>query len=75
MDLAGLFEEVGLEVIVVEERSEWLERERRIFRRAQIESSTNDDPGLKNLAEEADRVLPIMDAARRVLGIAQRSVA
>ena len=73
-DLAGLFEEVGLDVVVVEERSEWLERERRIFERAQIESATNDDPGLKSLAEEADRVLPIMNNARRVLGIAQRPV-
>lgn len=73
-DLAGLFEEVGLDVVVVEERPEWLERERSIFKRAQLESATNDDPGLKSLAEEADRVLPIMDTARRVLGIAQRPI-
>jgi ubiquinone/menaquinone biosynthesis C-methylase UbiE len=73
-DLAGLFEEGGLETVVVEERSEWLEREHRIFERARIESATNDDPGLKSLAEEADRVLPIMDLARRVLGIAERPV-
>ena len=59
-------------MVVVEERPEWLERERSIFGRAQIESATNDDPGLKSLAEEADRVLPIMNNARRVLGIAQR---
>jgi ubiquinone/menaquinone biosynthesis C-methylase UbiE len=73
-DLAGLFEEVGLETILVEERSEWLERERTIFERAQLESATNDDPGLKGLAEEAERVLPVIDLARRVLGIAQRPV-
>jgi ubiquinone/menaquinone biosynthesis C-methylase UbiE len=73
-DLAALFEEGGLKTLVVEERSEWLERERRIFERAQLESATNDDPGLKSLAEEADRVLPIMDLARRVLGIAERPV-
>ena len=71
-NLAGLFEEVGLDVVVIEERPEWLERERRIFKRAQLESASNDDPGLKSLAEEADRVLPIMETARRVLGIAQR---
>ncbi len=73
-DLAGLFEEAGLDTVLVEEGSEWLERERRIFERAQIESATNDDPGLKRLAEEADRVLPVIDLARRVLGIAQRPV-
>jgi ubiquinone/menaquinone biosynthesis C-methylase UbiE len=71
-DLADLFEEGGLEPVVVEERSDWLERERHIFERAQMESATNDDPGLKSLAEEADRVLPIMDVARRVLGVAER---
>ena len=71
-DLAGLFEAVGLEVVVVEDRPEWIERERRIFERAKIDSATNDDPGLKGLAEEADRVLPVIDLARRVLGVAQR---
>jgi SAM-dependent methyltransferase len=71
-DLAGLFEEGGLETVVVEGRSEWLGRERRIFERARIESATNDDPGLKSLADEAERVLPIIDLARRVLGIAER---
>ena len=64
----------AFETVVVEERSEWLEREHRIFERAQTESATNDDPGLKSLAEEADRVLPIMALARRVLGVAQRPV-
>jgi SAM-dependent methyltransferase len=71
-DLAGLFEQVGLDAVLVEERPEWLERERGLFERAQIDSATNDDPGLKSLAEEADRVLPIIDRARRVLGIAGR---
>jgi hypothetical protein len=32
----------------------------------------NDDPGLKSLSDEAERVLPIIDLARRVLGIAER---
>ena len=73
-DLAVIFEEAGLETVLVEERSEWLERERRIFERAQFESATNDDPGLKSLADEADRVLPVIDLARRVLGIAQRPI-
>lgn len=71
-NLAGLFDEVGLETILIEERSDWLERERRIFERAQLESASNDDPGLKGMAEEAERVLPVIDQARRVLGIAQR---
>lgn len=71
-DLAGLFEEVGLDTVLVEERPEWLERERRIFERARIESATNDDPALKSLAEEAERVLPVIDLARRVLGVARR---
>jgi SAM-dependent methyltransferase len=71
-DLAGLFEGAGLEVLAVEEHPEWLERERRIFERAKAEAATNDDPGLKNLAEEADRVLPVLEDARRVLGVAQR---
>jgi ubiquinone/menaquinone biosynthesis C-methylase UbiE len=74
VDLAGLFEEVGLDTILVEERADWFERERRIFERAQLESATNDDPGLKGLAEEAERVLPVIDLARRVLGIAQRPI-
>ncbi len=73
-DLAGLFEKVGLETVLVEERSEWLERERTIFERAQLESAAHDDPGLKGLAEEAERVLPVLDRARRVLGIAKRPV-
>jgi SAM-dependent methyltransferase len=71
-DLRGLFEDSGLTVITIEDRPDWLERERSIFERAQIASVTNDDPGLKSLAEEADRVLPIIDHARRVLGVAQR---
>jgi ubiquinone/menaquinone biosynthesis C-methylase UbiE len=71
-DLAGLFEEGGLNTVLVEEHSEWLERERSIFERARVESATNDDPALKSLAEEADRVLPVIDLARRVLGIARR---
>jgi ubiquinone/menaquinone biosynthesis C-methylase UbiE len=74
-DLAGLFAEGGLETVVVAERPEWLKRERRIFERAQLESATSDDPGLKSLAAEADRVLPVLDRARRVLGIAERPVA
>ena len=71
-DLAGLFEEAGLDTVLVEERSEWLARERRIFERAQIEAATNDDPGLRSVADEAERVLPVFDLARRVLGVAQR---
>jgi ubiquinone/menaquinone biosynthesis C-methylase UbiE len=71
-DLAGLFEEGGLDTVLVEEHSEWIERERSIFERARVESATNDDPALKSLAEEADRVLPVIDLARRVLGIARR---
>jgi ubiquinone/menaquinone biosynthesis C-methylase UbiE len=71
-DLAGLFEEAGLETVIVEERSQWLERERGIFERARVEAATNDDPALRSLAEEADRVLPVIDLARRVLGVARR---
>ena len=71
-DLAGLFEEAGLDTVLVEERSEWLAAERRIFERAQIESATNDDPGLESLADEAERVLPVFDLAHRVIGVAQR---
>ncbi len=71
-DLARLFEEVSLETVFVEERSQWHERERGIFERARIEATTNDDPALRSLAEEAERVLPVIDLARRVLGVARR---
>jgi ubiquinone/menaquinone biosynthesis C-methylase UbiE len=71
-DLAALFEEVDLHTVAVEERAQWLERERTIFERARIDSAANDDPALKSLAEEADRVLPVIDLARRVLGVARR---
>ena len=71
-DLASLFEEVSLETVFLEERSQWLERERGIFERAWVEATTNDDPAIRSLAEEADRVLPVIDLARRVLGVARR---
>jgi ubiquinone/menaquinone biosynthesis C-methylase UbiE len=71
-DLASLFDEGSLETVFVEERSQWLERERGIFERARVEAATNDDPALRSLAEEADRVLPVIDLARRVLGVARR---
>jgi SAM-dependent methyltransferase len=73
-DLAALFEEVGLRTVTVEPRPEWLERQRGIYERARIESASIDDPAFKSLAEEADRVLPMIDLMRRVLGIAERAV-
>ncbi len=71
-DLGQLFEEAGLEVVSIEERPDWLARERRIFETAKADAASCDDPGLANLAEEAERVLPVLELARRVLGVARR---
>jgi SAM-dependent methyltransferase len=71
-DLAARFESNGLRVVAVEERPEWMERERRIFERARAERGTCDDPGLRDLAEEAEVALPLFDRTRRVIGTAER---
>ena len=71
-DLTALFEAGGLEVIAVEERREWSDRERAIFDRAVADAPLYpDDLGLQSLAEEAQRVLPLMDAWKRVIGVAR----
>lgn len=71
-DLARLFEAGGLQVIAVAERRDWLDRERAIFDRAVADAPLYpDDLALQSLAEEAQRVLPIMDASKRVIGVAR----
>jgi SAM-dependent methyltransferase len=72
-DLAAIFEAGGLQVVSVDERREWADRERMIFERAVADAPLYpDDRGLQDLAEEAKRVLPMHDASKRVLGIARR---
>ena len=70
-DLTALLGEAGFSVEAVEERSEWLARERAIFERAlQDAPSYPDDSGLLRLADEAGRALPIIEGSRRVIGVA-----
>ena len=73
-DLSGLLESSQLTVVLRQERDDWRDREIRIFERAQAEAGTTDDPGLANLAEEAERALPMLADCRRVLVIAQRTI-
>jgi ubiquinone/menaquinone biosynthesis C-methylase UbiE len=73
-DLSGLLESSQLTVVLRQERDDWLDREIRIFERAQAEAGTTDDPGLANLAEEAERALPMLADCRRVVVIAQRTI-
>jgi SAM-dependent methyltransferase len=72
-DLSDLFESVGLVTVAVESRPDWLARERSIFERALADSPEfPEDAGLQGFAAEANVVLPILDEARRVLGIAEK---
>jgi SAM-dependent methyltransferase len=71
VDLAALFEAAGLLAVSVEERPDWLVRERAIFERALADApSFPDDAALQGLAEEAEFVLP--RKTRRVLGVARK---
>jgi SAM-dependent methyltransferase len=73
-DLAALFEAGGLEVLAVEERRDWQDRERGIFERAVADAPRYpDDLGLQDLAEEAERALPMFAACKRVIGTARRA--
>ena len=71
-DLGAVLATAPLRVVLREERPDWLERERRIFRRAIQEAGTLDDPGLASLAEEAETELPTLDTKRRIIVIAER---
>lgn len=73
-DLAALFETAGLEVISVEERKEWRDRQRAIYEQALTDAPLHpDDRGLQGLAEEASMALPQLDGMRRVIGTARRA--
>jgi SAM-dependent methyltransferase len=70
-DLAALLEAAGLLVVGVEEKPEWLERERAIFEQALVDAPRYPlDAALQSLAEEAELMLP--RSTRRVLGVAQK---
>jgi SAM-dependent methyltransferase len=72
-DLAARFESTGLTTIAVEARPEWLARERAIIERALVDAPEfPEDESLQSLAAEAKEVLPLVDKAHRVLGVAQR---
>jgi hypothetical protein len=72
-DLAAVLAAGGLEVLAVEERLEWADRERAILERAIADAPLHpDDPSLQDLADDARRVLPGFDARRRVIGTAHR---
>jgi hypothetical protein len=71
-DLAALFEAAGLEVVSVEERAGWADRQRTIYENALTDRPQYpDDRGLQNLAEEATMVLPKLAVMRRVIGTAR----
>jgi SAM-dependent methyltransferase len=72
-DVVGLLESVGLTLRLKQQRDDWRDRERSIFERAQREAPASDDPGLLSLAEEAERALPMLEAARRVIVIVERT--
>jgi SAM-dependent methyltransferase len=72
-DLAALFQAGGLDVLAVEERPAWADRDRSIFERALADAPLHpDDPSLQDLAEEAARALPGFQARRRVIGTARK---
>jgi len=72
-DLGDLFREAGLDVVVVEDRPDWLARERTIFEKALTDAPRYpDDAALQSLAAEAERALPTFDDARRVIGVAEK---
>ncbi len=74
-DLAAVFQAAGLEVLAVEERPAWSDRERAIFARAVADAPLHpDDLGLQSLAEEAEQALPMLDASKRVVGTARRTL-
>jgi hypothetical protein len=62
----------GLTDIEVIERGEWRKAERALWSAA-IGIETADDPALRVLREEAEVILPVFDAMRRVLAVARRS--
>jgi SAM-dependent methyltransferase len=70
--LERLITGAGLRIVRYEERPDWLEREKHILQRALDERGTSDDPGLANLADEAERVLPQMESSTRLLAVAER---
>jgi SAM-dependent methyltransferase len=70
-DLAAHFEAAGLLVVGVEEKPDWLARERSIFEQALVDAPRYPlDAALQSLAEEAELMLP--RSTRRVLGVAQK---
>jgi SAM-dependent methyltransferase len=72
-DLAALFDSVGLTTVDIEARPDWLARERSIFERALADAPQfPEDRSLQELAAEANEVLPRLDQARRVLGVAEK---
>jgi ubiquinone/menaquinone biosynthesis C-methylase UbiE len=72
-DLAALFGSAGLTTIAVEARPDWLARERAIFERALADAPEfPEDESLQSLAAEAKEVLPLIDKAKRVLGLAEK---
>jgi ubiquinone/menaquinone biosynthesis C-methylase UbiE len=72
-DLAALFASAGLTTIAVDDRPDWVERERAIFKRALADAPAfPEDKALQSLAEEANEVLPRLDEVRRVLGVAEK---
>jgi SAM-dependent methyltransferase len=71
-DLGAVLAAAPLRVVLCQERPDWLERERRILRRATQEAGTFDDAGLASLAEEAETELPTLDTKRRIIVVAER---
>ena len=72
-DLAALLEAGGLEVLAVEERPDWAERERLIFERAIADAPLHpDDRSLQTLAADAKRALPGLDTRKRVIATARK---
>jgi SAM-dependent methyltransferase len=74
-DLAALFDAGGLDVLAVEERRAWSDRERAIFERALTDAPLYpEDSSLQDLADEASRALPGFETRRRVIGTARKPI-
>jgi SAM-dependent methyltransferase len=66
LDLARGLAEAGLVAVVVIEKPDWRRAEWAMWQAALAEDA-GDDPALRSMRDEAERVLPAFDAVRRVL--------
>jgi ubiquinone/menaquinone biosynthesis C-methylase UbiE len=69
VDLAGQLPEAGFVNVEVTEKPAWRAAERELWEEA-VALDAGDDPALRSLREEGERVLATFDAVRRVMAVA-----